>query len=226
MLLCALALPAAASVSVTEYALPSGCTSPGGMCRDINGNIWFPAGQYIVETQGGGTMSKTLVAGAVSPVDCCYNAGDDGIWMVDYGQSVIIDAPATGTATSYGTPGAHDGPLGIAADASGDLWVTLSSTNAIYEVTLAGDTMTYDLPAGATLRSSSVRTERCGSPRTAPTRSGASPPAARSPTIPSAPPPPPMGSPSGLTGRCGSPTPPIAGSAAWRWTAPIPTSRP
>lgn len=106
-------------------------------------------------------------------------AGADGnIWFTETGGNKIGRISLAGAITEFSAPGA---PGGITAGPDGALWFTEIGGNKIGRMTTAGvitNEFAIRRPAPLFMRSRPGRTAHCGLPRRAPTRSGASRPAA------------------------------------------------
>jgi hypothetical protein len=131
---------------------------PHGIAIDSSGNIWVTdfgnnvvyefssAGSYLSQLGSGGTGEGQFD----HPTGIAFDASGN-IWVADYGQNRVQEFSASTTwikqvgcsgssaCSSSDASGTFWGPLGIAFDASGDLWVN-DSNNARIEELSATDT--------------------------------------------------------------------------------------
>jgi streptogramin lyase len=118
--------------TITEYVC---CSSASALAIDQQGDVWASdyRGSAIVELSSSGVVQQTLQSGGVDHPEYIAIDGAGSAWAVNFqGDSVSGFSSATGGAAStalspsYGL-GLDAGlaePFGIAADASGNLWVT------------------------------------------------------------------------------------------------------
>ncbi len=120
---------------------------------------------------------------------------------------VVADVPPANSAHLH-VGAVPSSQFGIALGSDGALWFTEGANNKIGRITTAARSPSFRSRPRTTPRMGSRRglTGRCGSP-SSPTRSGGSPPLARSGEFPLSTTAGRIRSWRGLTGRCGSPTP-------------------
>jgi streptogramin lyase len=125
---------------VTEYPILTASSTPSGITRGPDGNLWFTeatADQVAkVTTLGAITEYKTPTANASAQE---IVAGPDGnLWFTEYSQSRVASVSTSGMITEYPTPSLGSGPFGIAAGPDGNVWFTETSLNNKVAVVAAG----------------------------------------------------------------------------------------
>ncbi len=169
-------------VEFTAAQLASGTPTPAvtitsgsggsniGVAFDPSGNLWVASNGSIVEysatqleTSGSPAPAVTLAGSSISsPEGLAFDASGN-LWVANAGNSTLVELAATQLAASgsptppvvISAPGsALTRPIGLAFDASGDLWVSNSTPNTVVEYTPAQLTGTGD-PA-PTVKLSSV----------------------------------------------------------------------
>jgi sugar lactone lactonase YvrE len=141
-----------------------------GVAFDPSGNLWVASNGSVIEysasqlsTNGSPTPAVTLSGSSISsPEGLAFDASGN-LWVANAGNSTVAEFAAAQLATSgsptppivISAPGsALTRPVGLAFDASGDLWVSNSTPNTVVEYTPAQLVGTGD-PA-PTVRFSSV----------------------------------------------------------------------
>ncbi len=123
-------------------------SQPAGIAFDGNGNLWVAnaAANTVVEFSAsqlaaGGTPTPAVTIGASAgsldgPLGLAFDFGNN-LWVANANAGTVVEF-ATGQLAASGTPtptvtlsataGSIVGPIGIAFDAGGDLWVANSNT--------------------------------------------------------------------------------------------------
>jgi streptogramin lyase len=119
------------------------CQSASGIALDHGGNVWLSdySGSSIVELDSSGSPLQTLsgVAGIDYPKAIAID-GSGNAWVSDYhaaSVSAVTGATSGPVSTAispsngFGLDANLSGPIGLAFDASGNLWVANSGANSI-----------------------------------------------------------------------------------------------
>ena len=152
-------------VEFTAAQLASGTPSPAvtitsgsagsniGVAFDPGGNLWVASNGSIVEysasqlgTSGSPAAAVTLSGNSISSPEGLAFDGSGNLWVANAGNSTVTEFGTAQLATSgsptppvvISAPGsALTRPIGLAFDASGDLWVSNSTPNTVVEYTPA-----------------------------------------------------------------------------------------
>ena len=197
---------------ITEFAVPTTSSRPLASRRGRTARCGSPS---KAATRSGGSPPR-----ASSPRISLFPRRAAAPWASRRGRTARCGSPSSTATRSGGSPPPASSPRiryshgqqrpeGIAAGPDGALWFTEQNGNKIGRITTAGRhhrISRFPRPTAVPTASRRGRTARCGSPSTAATRSGGSPPRAPSPNSPfrrpnSNPP----ASWRGRTARCGSP---------------------
>jgi streptogramin lyase len=139
--------------TIIEYKLPSTVSTPSGITKGPDGNVWFA-------TEHGGTVGKITPSGAVglysvapstSSLGGITTGPDANIWFTDHSDSRIERMTPAGTNLTLfpitGTPGLG----GITAGADGNIWFAESEASILARISTTGSGYTTfpTLTAGA-----------------------------------------------------------------------------
>ena len=140
---------------IAQYIVPTGGSSPTGICSGPDGNLWFTeqgapsTGKIgVVTPLGVFTAEYPTVGNAQYPFAIC--SGPDGnLWFIGSSNSVSKITTA-GVVTSYPIPsdGGFQYYLGICAGPDGNVWFTEYNQQIIAKVTPAGVVTEYPIPFG------------------------------------------------------------------------------
>jgi sugar lactone lactonase YvrE len=152
----------AATPAVTLSANAGSLSQPAGIAFDGNGNLWVAnaAANTVVEfsasqlaSGGAPTPAVTIAASAGSldgPLGLAFDFGNN-LWVANANAGTVVEFAARQLAAS-GTPtpavtlsataGSIVGPIGIAFDAGGDLWVANGNTGHNTVVMFAASQLT------------------------------------------------------------------------------------
>jgi virginiamycin B lyase len=130
----ALAVPAAAQQTVTEYAIPTANAQPRTIAAGPDGNLWFTE-------QNTNRIGLIDTAGNVTEILLHANSGPDGIvagpdgalWFTELTAGKIGRITTAGVVTEF--PVAGSAPVGITAGPDGALWFTDRGNNKIGRIT-------------------------------------------------------------------------------------------
>ena len=167
---------------VTNYTGP-GISSPISITSGPDGALWFTNGanNSIGRITTSGKVTNYTGTGISDPQG--ITVGPDGaLWFANYGTNSIGRITTAGVVTNY-TGAGISWPYWITVGPDGALWFTNlgnGTIGSIGRITTAGAVTNYTDPASPTRTASPLDpTGRCGSPTTATTRSGGSPPPER-----------------------------------------------
>jgi sugar lactone lactonase YvrE len=144
----------ASGTPAPAVTITSGSTGSNiGVAFDASGNLWVASNGSIVQysasqlkKSGSPAAAVTLSGSAISsPEGLAFDASGD-LWVANAGNSTVAEFAVAQLATSgsptppvvISAPGsALTRPVGLAFDASGDLWVSNSTPNTVVEYTPA-----------------------------------------------------------------------------------------
>jgi virginiamycin B lyase len=128
-----LALPAAASAAVTEYALPSG-SHPSGIAQAPDGAMWVleDGGATIDRLTPDGSIARFPAGGYPSLVDATFDLGGN-LWFTGGAADRLGRAPVGATLGAISTwnfgPGCE--PSGVATAPDGGIWFSKLDCNVV-----------------------------------------------------------------------------------------------
>jgi streptogramin lyase len=143
----------AATGDVTEYAVPTGNSSPGYIAAGPDGNLWFTE-----QSASGNKVAKVTTTGAfteyplpdLNQLPAGIVAGPDGnLWFTEARGPKVAKVTTAGVITQYTLPTASSGPEGIAVGPDGNLWVAERDGNKVASVTTAGLITEYSIPTAS-----------------------------------------------------------------------------
>jgi hypothetical protein len=130
----------------TVLANPVCCVSPSGIAVDAFGNAWvanYGNGGSLSEVSSGGVTTLTTAknAGGLASPDGVFIDGAQNVWLPNYNGASFSHFAGNGGTTAAGTalsPSTGFGkdaslalPFAIAADATGDLWLSTRGANKV-----------------------------------------------------------------------------------------------
>jgi hypothetical protein len=133
--------------TITEFAVPTADSSPGGIAAGSDGALWFTeqSGNKIGRISVSGTITEYPSAGG--PISITPGA-DGALWFTEYFGVKIGRITTAGVITQYPVPTA--GYLqGITAGPRGGIWFTENSANRIAQVLIQTALLTA-VPAQST----------------------------------------------------------------------------
>ena len=136
---------------LTNFAIPTAASNPGGIVTGADGALWFTetAANKIGRLTTGGAFSEFTVPTASSyPLDITV-APDGNLWFTERSGSHVARITPGGVFTEYG---AFSQPEGITIGPDGRVWLTdgISSGGSIARINLDGTGLaTFPLPAGS-----------------------------------------------------------------------------
>ena len=118
---------------------------PAGIAIDLSGNVWIAdadsAAPQIVERNSSGSVANRVELGDNAGPQGIAVDGAGNVWAENYyGNSLVELAGSTAAIMSPVNSNGHDGygydaplkdPYGLAIDASGNLWISNASSNAL-----------------------------------------------------------------------------------------------
>lgn len=130
----------------------SGLDEPAGLAFDDNGNLFVAnQGNYTIEqfTPGGtGSVFATAASGVDNPWGLASYGGD--LYVANYGNSTIEKFTASGIGTTFASLSTNGvgrdllGPIGLAFDRSGNLFVTtIANGGDLLEIDPEGDVSVF-----------------------------------------------------------------------------------
>ncbi len=131
---------ASPAVTITRYPLNPGTSTPRGISRGPDNNVWFfeslNAGGYAIARI---TPSGTITDFPIPGTPALMTAGPDGnIWYTRWDSGIIGKVTPTGAVVNYPLPAGISSANGITAGPDGNLWITDQSGNKILRVTTSG----------------------------------------------------------------------------------------
>ncbi len=152
-----LATPEAIEASRTVIA--SGLTNPSGLAFDTNQNLYIAnfglglvAEGYINKLSSGGSLSTIAEFGIIrNPQALAFDVASGALYVANFDNSyvgpkpgsIVRIAPDGGIST---LPVSVNGPIGIAVDASSNLYVSNSWGHSVLKITKSGDVSTLAGP--------------------------------------------------------------------------------
>lgn len=135
---------------ITEFTIPTGGSSPHGICTGSDGNIWLTEGtgnKISHITPGGAFAEYSIPTAGGNPYR--ITAGADGnLWFTEDSQNKIGKVTPAGAFNEYTVPTGGSTPYGITAGPDGNVWFTESSGNKIGRITPAGTINEFTVPTG------------------------------------------------------------------------------
>jgi virginiamycin B lyase len=139
--------------ALETFHLPSGSSQPWGITSDRAGRIWFveeSSNQIGMFDPASGTFSEYAIPtpNALAEQVAVDNSGN--VWFSELNTNKLGELK-DGTIQEFAMPLGPDrlscGPIGVTADAKGDIWVTCEFSNQIDEFIPSNATFnSYDLP--------------------------------------------------------------------------------
>jgi streptogramin lyase len=136
---------------ITEFPLPTANSSPTGIIRGPDGNLWFTEymGNRIGRITPTGRVTEFPLPTANSAPLGITNGPDGNLWFTETDAKQIGRITVAGTITEYPVPTANSNPGGITAGPDGALWFTEANTYGncwIGRITVAGAIREFPLP--------------------------------------------------------------------------------
>ena len=137
--------------TITEFAIPTTNSGPGGITAGPDGNLWFTEhnSNKIGRISPSGTATEFAPPTANSD-PWGITAGPDGnLWFTEIDGDRIGRITPGGTITEFAIPTAISDPEGITAGPGGNLWFTERAGNKIGRITPSGKITEFPLAASS-----------------------------------------------------------------------------
>jgi len=136
----------AAIGDITEFPIPTANTSPLGITKGSDGNLWFLEFDKVGKVTPGGVFTEYVIPTPTSsPFD--ITAGPDGnIWFTETSTNKVAKVTTSGAFTEYSFA-TNAGPYGIVSGPDGNLWVLENAANKVAKVTTSGVITDYPIPS-------------------------------------------------------------------------------
>jgi len=151
------AVASAQTINITEYAVPTANSGPGGIAVGPDGTLWFTEGSAnkIGRITTAGVITEYLLPAAVGGPGGITAGPDGALWFTEYYANKIGRITTGGVITEYALPATGGGPRGITAGPDGALWFTEDDysqypsfvNNGIGRITTAGAVTEYPVTA-------------------------------------------------------------------------------
>ncbi|HEY2574993.1 MAG TPA: hypothetical protein VGI74_01670 [Streptosporangiaceae bacterium] len=146
--LVAVAGPAQAAFTITEFNVPTGGAQPLRMALGHDKNVWFTefSSNKIAKITTAGTITEYTIPTAGSQPSAIAAGPDGNMWFTEESGNKIGKITTAGKITEFTIPDAKSNPEGIAAGPDGNLWFTEFNGNRVGKITTAGVIKTFALP--------------------------------------------------------------------------------
>jgi streptogramin lyase len=136
---------AQATVTFTEFPIPTSNSTPNYITKGPDGNLWFTeeAGSKIGKITPSGKITEFQVSTSQTNLFGITAGPDGNIWFTEEFTSKIGKITPSGTITEYPTSG---NPYGITAGPDGNIWFT-EDGNTIGRITPSGTITEFPLPS-------------------------------------------------------------------------------
>lgn len=143
------------AIEASRTVIVSGLTNPSGLAFDMNQNLYIAnfglglaAEGFIDKLSSGGTLSTIAEYGIIkNPQSLAFDAASGALYVANFDNSFVVQKPGSvvrissdGSITTL--PVSVNGPVGIAVDASSNLYVSNTWGNSVLKITKTGDVIT------------------------------------------------------------------------------------
>ena len=141
----AMALPEG---SVSQFAVPTAESEPGGLAAGPDGNMWFTEykGEKIGRITTSGAISEFSIPTEKARPEALATGPEGNLWFAERKGNKIGMITPSGTISEFAIPTPESEPEDIALGPDGNLWFTEYKANKIGRITPAGAITEFPLP--------------------------------------------------------------------------------
>jgi streptogramin lyase len=133
---------------VTEFPIATPNSTPSGIARGSDGNLWFTENlaNKVARITPGGVITEFTIPTADSGPTAITTGGDGNLWFVEGLANRIGQITPNGSITEFPVPTVNSHPYAITAGPDGNLWFTESIANKIGQIFLSGRITEFPIP--------------------------------------------------------------------------------
>ncbi len=135
---------------ITEYAIPTAYSSPGGITGGPDGNVWFTesSANKIARITPAGAITEFPLSSGSAHQPIGITSGPDGrLWFAEYAANKIGRITTAGAITEFALPTTGTGIQQITRGPDGRLWFTEWFAGKVGKITTSGSIVEYTLPS-------------------------------------------------------------------------------